>query len=52
VKVAVGAATVPLSASREELRHRCHELFLNTRSLESQPIRNPKPTLRIHHDLY
>jgi hypothetical protein len=42
VKVAVGAATVPLSASREEPRHRCHELFLNKRSLESQSIRKPE----------
>ena len=35
--VAVGAATVPLSASRKEMRYRCHELLLNKRSLDRSP---------------
>src|SRR5882762_10018572 len=35
--VALGAATVPLSASRKEMRYRCHELLLNKRSLDRSP---------------
>ena len=33
----MGAATVPLSASRKEMRYRCHELLLNKRSLDRSP---------------